>query len=62
MPSRKPHIHRVPPSSWASSVATRASIRSNRGRDTVPELEIRRRLHALGLSYRVSVRPLSNLR
>lgn len=48
--------------SWASSPRTRASMQSNRGRDTSPELAVRRRLHALGLRYRVSVRPIQNLR
>lgn len=48
--------------SWASSPGTRASMKSNRGRDTSPELIIRRRLHALGLRYRVSARPLRNVR
>ncbi|WP_308494045.1 very short patch repair endonuclease [Microbacterium terrisoli] len=48
--------------SWATSDATRASMKSNRGRDTSPELAIRRRLHAQGLRYRVSIRPLSNIR
>jgi DNA mismatch endonuclease (patch repair protein) len=37
-------------------------MRSNRGRDTAPELAVRRRLHALGLRYRVSVRPIPGLR
>lgn len=48
--------------SWASTPGTRASMQSNRGRDTAPELAIRRRLHAMGLRYRVSVRPVPNLR
>lgn len=52
----------APSVSWASTPAVRASMRSNRGRDTAPEMVIRRRLHALGLRYRVSVRPLVNLR
>ncbi len=42
--------------------ASRASMQSNRGRDTSPELAVRRRLHAMGLRYRVSVRPIPNLR
>ncbi|GAA1941697.1 very short patch repair endonuclease [Microbacterium aoyamense] len=48
--------------SWASTPGSRASMRSNRGRDTSPELAIRRRLHASGLRYRVSVRPVATLR
>lgn len=39
--------------SWASSAAARATMRANRGRDTGPELRIRRALHALGYRYRV---------
>lgn len=33
----------------------------NRGRDTVPEMAVRRALHALGLRYRVDARPLAQL-
>ena len=48
--------------SWASSEATRSSMRSNRGRDTKPELAIRRILHARGLRYNVNRRPVRTLR
>ncbi|MER5646022.1 very short patch repair endonuclease [Streptosporangium sp. NPDC002524] len=48
--------------SWASSAATRASMRSNKGRDTKPELALRRAVHALGLRYRVCIRPLKSVR
>jgi|SRR5579859_4575922 len=44
-------------SSWASSPAARKVMQGNRGRDTRPELELRRALHALGLRYRVCARP-----
>ena len=37
-------------------------MRSNRGRDTSPELALRRRLHRLGLRYRVNERPIVSLR
>ena len=37
-------------------------MRSNRGRDTVPELAVRRLLHADGFRYRVNFRPLPDLR
>lgn len=37
-------------------------MKSNKGRDTKPELAVRRAAHALGLRYRVSVRPLPTLR
>lgn len=48
--------------SWASSPATRASMRSNRSRDTKPELRLRSLLHRAGLRYRVSAKPLPHLR
>lgn len=35
---------------------------SNRRRDTTPELEVRRAVHARGLRYRVDVPPLPDLR
>lgn len=37
-------------------------MQSNRGRDTQPELAVRRILHAEGLRYRVNFRPLPELR
>ena len=37
-------------------------MQSNRGRDTAPELALRSAVHALGLRYRVSARPLKELR
>ncbi|MDO3299237.1 very short patch repair endonuclease [Mycobacteroides abscessus subsp. massiliense] len=48
--------------SWASSEHSRAVMRGNRGRDTAPELAVRRLLHASGLRYRVHQRPLRELR
>jgi DNA mismatch endonuclease, patch repair protein len=48
--------------SWASSSGARARMRANRNRDTGPELAVRRAVHALGLRYRVSCRPLPQLR
>lgn len=48
--------------SWASSQATRHVMKGNRGRDTKPELAVRRAAHALGLRYRTSARPLQNVR
>lgn len=44
--------------SWASSDATRASMRANKRRDTSPELAVRRLVHAAGLRYRVDYPPL----
>lgn len=37
-------------------------MKSNKGRDTKPELALRRAVHALGLRYRVSYRPLKTVR
>lgn len=48
--------------SWATSEATRKSMRSNRSRDTKPEVQLRQALHALGLRYRVCARPIADLR
>jgi len=48
--------------SWASSPGVRASMRSNKGRDTKPELALRSAVHALGLRYRVNARPLEGVR
>lgn len=51
-----------PPSSWATSDATRRSMQANKGRDTRPELAIRRLLHADGFRYRVNFRPVPGFR
>ncbi|WP_447911701.1 very short patch repair endonuclease [Microbacterium phyllosphaerae] len=48
--------------SWASSPAARATMRANRGRDTGPEMQVRRLVHAAGLRYRVNARPERDLR
>ena len=48
--------------SWASSPGVRRSMQSNKGRDTKPELEIRRAAHATGLRFRVNARPLPRVR
>ena len=48
--------------SWASSDGTARSMRSNRGRDTGPELAVRRILHREGLRYRVDYPPLGGRR
>jgi DNA mismatch endonuclease, patch repair protein len=37
-------------------------MRSNRSRDTKPELALRSAVHARGLRYRVAAKPLANLR
>lgn len=37
-------------------------MRANRGRDTKPEMQVRRLVHAAGLRYRVSARPERDLR
>lgn len=43
----------TPLGSWASSPGVRRSMLANRGRDTKPELALRKAVHALGLRYRV---------
>ncbi|GAA3860706.1 hypothetical protein GCM10022243_28530 [Saccharothrix violaceirubra] len=48
--------------SWASSPASRAVMRANRGRDTRPEKALRSALHAHGLRYRVNMRPIKDVR
>nr|WP_216638616.1 very short patch repair endonuclease [Mycobacterium colombiense] len=48
--------------SWASSPAVRNVMRSNRSRDTRPEMALRRALHAAGLRYRLNTRPIADSR
>ena len=48
--------------SWASSPGAARSMRSNRRRDTKPEMAIHRLLHARGYRYRVDFAPWSNKR
>lgn len=45
----------------ASSEAVRKTMQGNRRRDTMPEMAVRRAVHALGLRYRVDARPLPDL-
>ena len=47
----------LPPPPPASSPAVRRVLQRNGRRDTAPELELRRRLHALGLRFLVDVSP-----
>lgn len=54
--------HTMGAESWASSLGVRRGMKSNRGRDTMPELALRRAVHGLGLRYRVDDRPLPKLR
>jgi DNA mismatch endonuclease (patch repair protein) len=58
----KPAAWQAPPGSWASSPGNRRSMLGNRGKDTSPELAVRRLLHRSGLRYRVDVRPIQQLR
>jgi DNA mismatch endonuclease (patch repair protein) len=46
----------------ASTAVVRARFRRQGRRDTVPELAVRRRLHARGVRYRVDVRPCGETR
>jgi DNA mismatch endonuclease, patch repair protein len=50
------------PESWASSSAVRNVMRGNKGRDTRPELALRSAVHALGMRYRVGLRPVPRVR
>lgn len=52
----------APAGSWASSAARRRNMQAIRSRDTKPETLLRRLVHAQGLRYRVSARPLPDLR
>ncbi|GAA4570262.1 very short patch repair endonuclease [Planotetraspora kaengkrachanensis] len=52
----------VPRPTQASSPGVRKSMQSNKGRDTRPELALRKAAHALGLRYRVSARPVPSVR
>ncbi|MBS4103920.1 very short patch repair endonuclease [Tsukamurella paurometabola] len=47
--------------SWASSDGVRRSMRSNRRRDTRPEVALRQEVHRLGLRYFVDRAPLRDL-
>ncbi|MEV1011536.1 very short patch repair endonuclease [Streptomyces sp. NPDC049881] len=51
-----------PPGSWASSAARRRNMQAIKARDTKPERLVRTLLHARGMRYRVSARPLPDLR
>ncbi|MEY9848355.1 DNA mismatch endonuclease (patch repair protein) [Streptacidiphilus sp. BW17] len=51
-----------PAGSWASSEGNRRSMLGNRGRDTSPERALRSLVHASGLRYRVSARPVPGIR
>lgn len=48
--------------SWATSEGVRKSMVGNRSRDTNPELIIRSLVHRNGLRFRVSARPLPEVR
>jgi DNA mismatch endonuclease, patch repair protein len=64
--SRNPHgtivPAQVPLGSWASTPAIRRVMQGNKSRDTKPEIAVRSAVHALGMRYRVSARPLRDLR
>ncbi|MFD6876719.1 MULTISPECIES: very short patch repair endonuclease [unclassified Streptomyces] len=52
----------LPADSKASSPGVRAVMRANRGKDTGPELALRRLLYRRGLRYRVDARPVPEIR
>ena len=60
--SSNPVGYQPPEGSWASSAANRLTMVGNRSRDTSPELGVRRAVHAMGLRYRVAVRPEKSVR
>jgi DNA mismatch endonuclease (patch repair protein) len=47
---------------WASDEATRKKMLGNRSRDTKPEMLVRSLVHRRGLRYRVSARPVPEIR
>jgi len=47
---------------WATSPARRRIMLGNRRRDTKPELRVRKRLHGLGMRFRVDYPPVQGLR
>src|ERR1700712_1508258 len=53
---------RLPVASWASAPAVRRVMQGNKSRDTKPEIAVRSAVHALGMRFRVSARPLRDLR
>jgi DNA mismatch endonuclease (patch repair protein) len=53
---------RLPIGSWATTPAVRRVMQGNKSRDTRPEIAVRSAVHALGMRYRVSARPLRYLR
>ncbi|MEU4794090.1 very short patch repair endonuclease [Micromonospora tulbaghiae] len=61
-PACRRRVEQVSDVSWASSHGVRKSMQSNTGRDTKPELALRRAVHALGLRYFVSRRPIRSVR
>lgn len=52
----------LPVGSTASSMGVRASMRANRGKDTGPELAVRKLLYQRGLRYRVNAKPVAEIR
>lgn len=52
----------MPYEPWASSSEVRKRMQGNRGRDTLPELRLRRLLHRRGLRYLVDTAPVAGVR
>ena len=48
--------------SWAGSPDVRRRMQRQQTRDTAPELQLRRALHAAGMRYRVDAAPLPGIR
>src|SRR5689334_1298615 len=48
--------------SWASSAGVRRCMQANTGRDTKPELALRRAVHARRMRFYVNRRPITGVR
>jgi DNA mismatch endonuclease, patch repair protein len=55
-------LSRLSTASCATTPAVRRVMQGNKSRDTKPEIAVRSAVHALGMRYRVSARPLRDLR
>jgi len=51
-----------PRESWAASPVVRRVMQGNKSRDTKPEIAVRCAVHAMGMRYRVAMRPLAGVR
>lgn len=61
-PSPSPISRPLTPIPVPESDQTRAVMKGNKGRDTVPEIAVRSALHSMGLRFRKNARPVKGLR